>query len=267
MKLAAAAVLLAGCGRVSFDARGDGGSGGDGPRDTGPDAPPHGSLTHDEDADGIVDGIDPCPHLGGDNADSDGDGVGDACDPEVTLPRQRITRFEAFENGVAPDLNADPGWVQRADAIAWPGLTFGFVEWNPHAVTDVDISAGFDILSIPAASSHQILIALEQPGGARTYGEIYSTQAGAFTGVTHFDGTTYNNYDQINFAAIPTGRVDLAFHAFASPRDLSMTASFQSIGTRRSQTAAASYGPSPALGVTVRDLAVELRYLLVIETE
>jgi hypothetical protein len=268
MRALVAAVLVTGCGRVAFDPRGDGGTAGDddAPVDTPLDAAPHGSLTHDEDNDGVADGLDPCPHLAGDMADGDGDGVGDACDTDNASPRQRITRFESFEAGVPADLNADPGWVQRSDAIGWPGPTFGFVEWNPHAVGDVDIAVGWDILSIPAAASHQIVVALDQAGGTRTYGEVYEDASGAFTSVTHFDGTNYINYDQNNFGVITTGRLDMAFHAAVNPRDVDFRATWMGTPTYRSATSAVSLGPSPALGVTVRDLDVELRYLLVIET-
>lgn len=267
MKLALAAVLVAGCGRLSFDDRADGGTG-DGPRDTGSatDAAPHGSLTHDEDGDGIVDGLDGCPHLSGDPADTDGDGVDDACDPEPTNPRQRITLFDGFEAGVPANLTAATGWVQRTDAIAWPGASFGFVEWNPHAVTDVDIAAGWTIVSIPATVTHQILTGMDQPGGTQTYGEVYGDTTAAFASVTNFDGTNYNNYDMSTFAGFTTGRVDTVFHAFAGPPTVTFEATWSGMPTYRSTTTMAPYGPAPNLGVTIRDLDAELRYLLVIES-
>ena len=59
-----------------------------------PDAPP--DLRHDEDHDLLVDAVDPCPHIAGDNADDDLDGVGDLCDPALGDPRQHITYFNGF---------------------------------------------------------------------------------------------------------------------------------------------------------------------------
>ena len=272
MKLLLAAVLLAGCGRVAFDARGDaGGVAGDGDADPLADmrldAPPHGSVTHDEDGDGIVEGVDSCPHMTGDKSDTDGDGVGDICDPEIMNPRQRITRFEGFENGVPADLSADPGWVQRPDALGWPGTSFGFVAWDPHPVTNVDIAVAWDILSIPATPTHQLLIGMDQPGGGRTYGEVYQGGTQAFTSITNYDGSsTYSNFDQISFGTITTGRVDMTLHAEETPRILDFRATWTGMPQRRSFSAVAPYGPAPSLGVTVRDLEAELRYLLVIET-
>ena len=267
MKLLFAAVLVTGCGRVAFDPRGDASGDAVLPADLRLDAPPHGSVTHDEDGDGVVDGLDPCPHIAGDLADRDGDGVGDICDAEIDNPRQRITRFEGFENGLPSGLTAGAGWVARPDALAWPGSNFGYVAWDPHPVTDVDIAVAWDILSIPATPTHQLLIGTDFPGGARTYGEVYQGGTQAFTSVTHYDGSsTYTNYDQISFGVITTGRVDMSYHAFENPRAIEVRATWMGMSTRRSFSAAAPYGPAPALGVTVRDLEAELRYLLVIET-
>lgn len=53
-------------------------------------------VLHDEDADGIDDACDPCPHIRGDALDGDGDGVGDACDPAPLEPKQRIVLFDPF---------------------------------------------------------------------------------------------------------------------------------------------------------------------------
>jgi hypothetical protein len=68
--------------------------GGDGPGkeiDSGP-------TVDDEDSDGMLDSVDPCP-ISANNADADGDGVGDACEP-VAGNDDRILRFEGF-NGTS----------------------------------------------------------------------------------------------------------------------------------------------------------------------
>lgn len=100
-------VLVTGsaCGRFSFDPRGRDGSTGDADG-TGPDGPhdgpPADSLTscvavgHDEDADGIDDACDRCPHRSDPaQLDADDDGVGDACDPSPTT-NESIVFFDAF---------------------------------------------------------------------------------------------------------------------------------------------------------------------------
>lgn len=81
-------LLLAACGRIGFDGHAP-----------GDDATANDCIaagTHDEDADGVVDNCDVCPHLAGPQLDGDGDRVGDACDPEPARPAQRIVVFEPF---------------------------------------------------------------------------------------------------------------------------------------------------------------------------
>ena len=95
-------MLCAGCGRFGFDLdldRADGSIAHD-------DSPlvactPTG---HDEDADGIDDACDVCPHIAdASQADGDGDRVGDVCDPEPANPRQQIVLFDGFGT-------LDPAW-------------------------------------------------------------------------------------------------------------------------------------------------------------
>lgn len=93
-------LISAGCGRLDFDALGS------------VCATP---AAHDEDADGIDDGCDTCPHVANpDQADGDGDGVGDVCDPHPTVARDRIAFF-------------DPFTVDRAE-WAFPGGPHTFVD-------------------------------------------------------------------------------------------------------------------------------------------
>jgi hypothetical protein len=94
-------MALGACGRMGFDpiATGDGGATpGDTPRDTAGDT----SMSkceetgHDEDADGIDDACDQCPHVADPTQpDADGDGVGDACDPSGATS-ERIVFFDPF---------------------------------------------------------------------------------------------------------------------------------------------------------------------------
>jgi len=92
---AALLLALAACGRFDFDARGAD-AGGD---TLGSDAMMKICLNpagHDEDADGVDDACDVCPHVVDDQTDTDGDGVGDACDPHPNIPTEKIARFDTF---------------------------------------------------------------------------------------------------------------------------------------------------------------------------
>lgn len=92
-------VLLAGCGRLGFDAQ---------PSPTSDamaiDARPCTPAGHDEDGDAVDDACDVCPHVAGSQADADGDNVGDACDPEPAIARQQIVLFDPF-------TSIDPAWT------------------------------------------------------------------------------------------------------------------------------------------------------------
>lgn len=106
-RLFALVSALAGCGRVGFAELDD------------PDAfvpvcaAPAG---HDEDADGIDDACDGCPHLAdAAQPDADGDGVDDGCDPRPDTPTESIAFFDPFTSmssewqfvGVTPMIDGD----------------------------------------------------------------------------------------------------------------------------------------------------------------
>ncbi|MBL8623539.1 MAG: thrombospondin type 3 repeat-containing protein [Myxococcales bacterium] len=66
------------------------------------------SSDHDEDADGVPDACDDCPHVPNPTqTNGDGDGLGDACDPRPADPTSALVAFEAW--GVASAFV--PGWT------------------------------------------------------------------------------------------------------------------------------------------------------------
>jgi hypothetical protein len=72
-------------------------------------------VTHDEDADGVVDGCDVCPNIAdAEQADADADGVGDACDPDRDDPHHRLAFFDPFTADVL-----DPLWVTYGTNAQW----------------------------------------------------------------------------------------------------------------------------------------------------
>lgn len=107
-------MLLAGCGRLAFDA-----AAGDG-------AVLCVAAGHDEDGDGIDDACDVCPHLPLDNQlDSDGDRVGDACDPHPTDPRDHVALFDPFTS-LRPEWDFVGALTIVGDELVYDAFDGGF---------------------------------------------------------------------------------------------------------------------------------------------
>ncbi len=105
MRLFAVVLLLAGCGRFSFDNLANtGGDGGAQNLGDGTDATTKSCGGHDEDGDGIGDVCDDCPtDADPAQADGDGDGVGDACDPNPGTAGDKLVRFEPHDGQAGYD--------------------------------------------------------------------------------------------------------------------------------------------------------------------
>lgn len=99
------AVLLAGCGRIAFEAA---------------DVPDGACVDgHDEDSDGVPDGCDVCPQVAdAEQADGDGDGVGDACDPGPEA--QQLVFFDPFLEARS-EWRFDDRMMFLGDSVMLPG--------------------------------------------------------------------------------------------------------------------------------------------------
>lgn len=195
----AAALLLAGCGRIAFDGRDDAGAG-DGPPTCMP-------VGHDEDGDGVDDACDACPQRPDDRADSDGDGIGDACDLAPT--RQQRTLFDPFL-GPRSDWEYDGREVIANDAMAIRVL-------NGQLVTRLAAAPGRDVFELAAtfiagSGFRQITIQVGDPPG--TY---FCEMVGDDTITRHkltytLDGANYPGIDEeIRTGTIGTGSFRLIF--------------------------------------------------------
>lgn len=76
---------------------------------------------HNEDGDLFTDECDRCPHIPTTaNTDTDSDGVGDDCDPQPSQPNQSIARFDTFET-LAGDWNTVGNAVAMSDQLVFGG--------------------------------------------------------------------------------------------------------------------------------------------------
>lgn len=158
--------LASGCGRFGFDGTADA-TAIDG---TPPDARVCIPVGHDEDADGLDDACDVCPHLP-DTAqpDADGDGVGDACDPEPANGRQRIVLFDPMTT-----LGAN-GWTTNAQVaagtdeivIAMPGGTGAY--FRSHVPGNDTFVIGGATGDANLATQHLMALLVGDSNGPGTY--------------------------------------------------------------------------------------------------
>ncbi len=119
--------ILCGCGRIDFD---------------GVVAPPCIPVGHDEDADGIDDACDVCPHIADpDQADADGDGVGDVCDPHPASPIDHIAFFDPF-------ISLRPEWTVTANASATAVLG--------NDTLDVDTRGAYFAMQLPIVPTRDV---------------------------------------------------------------------------------------------------------------
>jgi hypothetical protein len=177
-------LLLAACGRVGFDARGDARA----------DAP---GTTHDEDGDGVPDAIDTCPVVVAPQLDSDGDGVGDACDPDPAVARQHLLLFATMQPGDQPFSFSSPAdFTQLADAVALDGNGGLGMSAPTAAFPSVRVQVGVTIRDVVGGEGvqHQVALQAYDPNvPAHDFVEINETLPSYSNAqISYYDGLLYH---------------------------------------------------------------------------
>lgn len=114
-------------------------------------------VGHDEDADGLDDGCDRCPHVPDPSqADGDGDDVGDACDPHPGVLDQ-IVRFDSFAT-TPTDWDLPTGWMVAGDALVGTTADTSVADLTIDVGADVVVVGGIEMTATPAAESNAGLL-------------------------------------------------------------------------------------------------------------
>jgi hypothetical protein len=241
-------LLLAGCGRLDFTAR-------------GADASADTITGHDEDGDGIPDAIDPCPWVASDMTDSDGDGVGDACDPD---PGQTDTL--ALFAPLTPDLpvvfsDGIGSWSQRADTLY--NDNGGLANTIPQPLDHTVVEVGFEIDSATSTFQHQIALGTTSSLKPFYFVELNDNMGAYDVAVSDYDGTSYNMLASQDPGAMHPGVGLIRLTTDGTP---SFTIDAGWVGQMYHATAATpGFVPGVMPRLILNGLEIELRYIAVIQ--
>jgi hypothetical protein len=229
--------LLAGCGRVGFEAlrsNGDGGSDdvGDGAVDARRGARDGVPVGHDEDGDGIDDALDGCPNLADpDQLDTDGDMVGDLCDRFPAAAGEQILLFDSLGSGT-PVMELYGAWAPGTDDYVLTDFNNGSLLWLV-TFTNAEVFVDLEITGLgPGSVAHQVALQLNRGSETTTprpYGEVYEYIS---MGQTPYVGASYNNTTgshnilSTGVAAYPVEAVQLRVHAAGTSDTMSTTATW-----------------------------------------
>lgn len=255
-------VFASACGRFGFEATSSEGDAA--PTDT---RPPCTASVHDEDADGLDDSCDVCPHIAdAAQADGDGDNVGDACDPEPTIARQRIVLFD-------PMTSIDPAWTSTANAtVSGDEVLLGTVSPGRGGILTRPLVPAHDTFLIAASTgatgtgAHLVSLATapDAPTG-NLYCELYDggTNTTLFVTVT-YDNSTYTHTAEAPMPRLESGDGTLSYEL--SPTLTRCDSTWKS--TAGVAMSARPAGIAPQLfHIYVENIVIRIRYLIQIRTD
>jgi hypothetical protein len=248
-------LALGACGRRDFDAVVDAAA-------HTLDGPPDSAPGHDEDADGIPDTMDPCPHVAGDLTDTDGDGVGDACDPNPAMPIDHWALFATMQPGdTAFDSSSIAGTVQQADALQFVGDNAPYLTM-PLGNARIDL--GWEVNAVVGAGQHQVALGVDNTGPEYYFAELNENVMGVHdAAILQYDAT--NSY--VALASMDSG----VFHTGVGLMRLDAGSTHAVVtgwtGQTYSLTATtAAYQGGTGIRFALNGVDVSIRYLAIIVT-
>lgn len=254
------AILLGGCGRLSFDAQGTSdGATGDVARDTGTGCT--GAVGHDEDGDGVDDACDVCPHLADNQSDADGDRVGDACDPEPANPRQKIVFFDPFVSLA--------GWTAVTnesidnDAALLRASTGIRAVHRPYVPQTDYFEMGVETLATGPGTQSLVMINLDTGAAGNYYCEMFDNGTPLLQFTYTFDG--------VNFLHPQTTNAPTRLVPTSARLQMARDATNVRCGAVWAGQQLAASGATPALAanelvIYAENIDVRIRYMVQIRT-
>lgn len=138
-----------------------------------PDADP--VTGHDEDGDGVDDGLDVCPGLSDDQTDGDADGVGDLCDPNAGTGTEVLLYFDGFASDGGHWTGHRGTWMVSDDSLQQTDRTIA----TGLAVADYDLTGQQVTVEIVASIVDQLPWNGTDPSAERGYGLWWVVSGGS----------------------------------------------------------------------------------------
>lgn len=221
-------------------------------------------VGHDEDADGIDDKCDKCPHKPDPaQIDTDGDGVGDVCDPSNTT-NQTIAFFDPFTSQL-------PGWsivgsatrTYTGDAVvvdSMPGVSADYMmSFTPQ---DDYIEIGGAVLT-SYTGSRQITVNARQ-SAAKYYCELFNDTT-FFIALTHtLDGSSFTGDDSQSLSGTLDPRAVTLAMSRSAGNAVKCNASWP--GSQMLQATVPTSINANQIGFYIQRLQVRIDYFIVIRT-
>lgn len=235
-------------------------------------------VGHDEDADGIDDACDFCPHIGGNGggtqADADGDRVGDACDPHAGSP-DRIVIFAPLDG---PDIDWTPyrgTWTLDADGLHQTDVnnasTFAVLGYEVIGSMVADVGVRIDGMLGTGAHAFSIWV-------DATVVDISGQPDGYAAGIYHPGGTNppvvslamWSGQNQYPFGTSPLAATYVAgdrfrIRAAREPEQLDETGTFLATGTSGVVNSFDTMYQQGLIGFATGVTAITVEYVVVIQ--